>query len=196
MAGAVVVVVAVALVAVVVGSGGPVRPDGPGARALPGRTGGAGVVASVAPGEVAVGRPVPDFVLPGLAGGAVRLSDLRGRPVVLNVWASWCNPCREEFPLLRTARRRHRRDRLAVVGVSFRDIAADARAFARSERADWPLARDPDGVFAAAYGVNRVPQTFFVDADGILVSRAFGITSSSDLEAGIAGILPDRRPVD
>ena len=94
--------------------------------------------------------------------------------------------------MLRRAEARYRRRHLAVVGVSFRDIAADARAFARSQRADWPLARDPGGIFATAYGVNRVPQTFFVDADGVLVSRVFGITSVAALDAEIAAILPDR----
>lgn len=189
LAVAVVVVVVTVTVVVVVRSGrsGPPAP-GPSDR---GRSG--PVVAAVAPGDVVVGQPVPDFTLPGIAGGRVRLSDLRGRPVVLNVWASWCNPCREEFPMLRSALRRYRSDRLAVVGVSYRDIAADARAFARSERADWPMARDPGGIFAAAYGVNRVPVTFFVDADGILTSQVFGITAVDDLDAGIRAILPERR---
>ena len=58
------------------------------------------------------------------------------------------------------------------------------------EGADWPLARDPDGIFAAAYGVNRIPQTFFLDADGVLVSQVYGITSAADLEAEIRRILP------
>lgn len=190
LAAAVVAAVAIATGVLVAGAGDS---DRRGPRSVD-RMGADPVVAAVAPGEVAVGLPVPDFTLPGLAGGRVRLSDLRGRPVVLNVWASWCNPCREEFPMLRSAQRRYRRDRLVVVGVSFRDIAADARAFARSERADWPLARDPGGIFAAAYGVNRVPQTFFVDADGVLVSRVFGITSVADLDAEIAGIVPGGRP--
>lgn len=191
-----VVVVAVAAVTVVVVAAG----DEPGGRggsaggkaAATDRGGAPRVVASVGPGVVEVGSPVPDFTLPGLSGGAVRLSALRGRPVVLNVWASWCNPCRREFPLLRDARAKYRRDRLAVVGVSFRDIAFDARAFAEAQHADWPLARDPGGIFAAAYAVNRVPQTFFIDPEGVLVSRVFGITSAADLDAEIRAVLPRR----
>ena len=182
----VVVALVAAVTVAVVASGDDDGRGGPsGARGRP-------VPASVATGPVEVGAPAPDFTLPGLSGGRVSLADHRGYPVVVNAWASWCNPCRREFPLLRSALRRYRRQGLVVIGVSFRDIPFDARAFARSQRADWPLARDPGGVFAAAYGVNRVPQTFFVDADGVLVSHVFGITSAADLDAEIAAILPDR----
>lgn len=149
-----------------------------------------GRVTSVAAGPAEVGAPAPDFTLPGLDGGTVALSDYAGRPVVVNFWASWCNPCRKEFPLLDRARAEHADDGLEVVGVSYRDIAADGRAFAESQGADWPLARDPGGRLATAYGVRAIPQTFFVDADGTLVSRVFGITSAEDLEAEIAKILP------
>lgn len=180
-------IVAAAAVAVVVGATAAVLViDGGGG------TRGRGPRAVVAPGPAEVGAPAPDFVLPGIEPGrAVRLADLRGRPVVVNFWASWCHPCREEFPLLRGALAEHRNADLVVVGISYRDIAADARRFAAAQRATWPLVRDPGGAAARAYGVRAVPQTFFVAADGTLADRRFGIATRDDLEAGLATILPD-----
>lgn len=176
----VVALVAVVLAAVLAtadaGDGGPAR-----------RSGAAPSFVEAGPAEV--GGAAPDFVLPGLGGGRVALADYAGQPVVLNLWASWCNPCREEFPLLGDARERHADDGLEVIGVSYRDIAGDGRAFAADQDARWPLARDPDGRLAEAYGVRAIPQTFFIARDGTIASRVFGITSAEDLETEIAEIV-------
>jgi cytochrome c biogenesis protein CcmG/thiol:disulfide interchange protein DsbE len=146
----------------------------------------------VADGSTEVGEPAPDFALPRLDGpGLVRLSDYRGRPVVVNFWASWCNPCRREFPLLAAARVAHADRGLEVIGVTYRDIAADSRAFAASRDADWPLARDPDGTLATRYGVRAIPQTYFIAADGTISARLFGVTRA-ELDAEIARIVRDR----
>jgi peroxiredoxin len=142
-------------------------------------------------GVAEVGDAAPDFELPALDGdGTVRLSDFRGRPVVLNFWASWCNPCREEFPLLREARRRHRDDDLEVIGVTYEDIPSDSRRFARSMRATWPNGIDERGtVGKQAYGVRALPQTFFIDRDGKIVDRVFGITTEEALEEPLRTLL-------
>lgn len=177
------VLVAGVLVAVVVATGG----DDPSSR--PAR---AGEPRSrfVAEGPAEVGSPAPDFTLPGLDGGTVALADFAGKPLMVNFWASWCHPCRKEFPLFVAAQAKHAKDGLEILGVSYRDIPADSRAFVADQGADWAFARDPGGALAAAYGVRAVPQTFFVDADGTIVSRVFGITSAKDLEAEIRKILP------
>jgi cytochrome c biogenesis protein CcmG/thiol:disulfide interchange protein DsbE len=125
----------------------------------------------------------PDFTLPALDGRCVTLSALRGRPVVVNFWASWCNPCREEFPLLRDALRARDRSGLEIVGVTYRDIEDDARRFAEERGADWTLLVDDDGAVAAAYGVNRIPQTLFVRRDGTVLSRFYGPLSRAELRA-------------
>jgi cytochrome c biogenesis protein CcmG, thiol:disulfide interchange protein DsbE len=136
-------------------------------------TGGAG-------GEV--GSPAPDFELPALDGsGDVRLADYRGRPVIVNFWASWCNPCRQEFPLLQQALRDHRAERLAVIGVTYQDIAPDSRTFVRQRRATWPQGVDDGGTVADAFGVRAIPQSFFVRADGTIAARIFGFTSKEAL---------------
>lgn len=141
-------------------------------------------------GVAEVGSPVPDFVLPSLDGnGDVRLADLRGRPVIVNFWASWCNPCREEFPLLKEALRDHRSESLAVVGVTYQDIPADSRAFVDKMDATWPQGIDEGGVVAKAFGVRAIPQTFFVSPDGTIVARVFGITSQDKLDEPLNKLL-------
>src|SRR5262249_4596807 len=100
-----------------------------------------------------VGEVAPDFELETLDGGTVRLSDFRGRPVVVNFWASWCNPCRQEFPMFRSALA-DTHGRFALVGVDAGDLRGDARNFAREERATWPNGFDADGTVARGYGVD------------------------------------------
>jgi cytochrome c biogenesis protein CcmG/thiol:disulfide interchange protein DsbE len=174
VAGAVVVVVAVAAltVGVVLTSD-----DGaaPGARPVGGRP--------------SRGDPAPDLALRTLTGDEFRLSDLRGRPVVVNFWASWCHPCREEFPLLAAARAAHRHQGLVIVGVDYRDIRSDARAFARQQGARWTLLSDPDGVAADVYGIRSVPQTFFVRPDGTIASRLYGVLDQGTLDRELDKIL-------
>jgi cytochrome c biogenesis protein CcmG, thiol:disulfide interchange protein DsbE len=143
-------------------------------------------------GVAGVGSVAPAFEAGTLDGASVRLAESRGKPVVLNFWASWCAPCRKEFPLLRAALERHRD--LAAIGVVFQDVESDARSFAREQRATWPLASDPDGSLAHAYGVRAIPQTFFITADGQIASRLFGFTSNDALERQLTKILPQRGP--
>jgi len=185
---AVVAVLAVAglLALVLVLSGGD---DGSGSV---GTAAGQGRPTAVDAGVAEVGAPAPGFTLPGLDGGTVALDDYAGAPVMVNFWASWCHPCRKEFPLFEAAQAKYARRGLEIVGVSFRDIPADSRAFVAEQGAQWHFARDPDGTLAETYGVRAVPQTFFIDADGTIVSRLFGITSAEDLDAEIRKILPPR----
>lgn len=126
-----------------------------------------------------VGRPAPDFTLAGLDGGTVRLSDFRGRPVVLNFWASWCNPCRKEFPIFRKVLA-DTDGAFAMVGVDTADIRGDARRFAREMRADWPIGFDADKSVALGYGVDPLPQTFFIDPGGTIVSHVIRGMSESE----------------
>lgn len=136
-------------------------------------------------GVASVGERAPGFIMPSLTGsGDVRLD--AGRPTVLTFWASWCAPCRKEFPLLKAAGDAD--PDLLVFGVVYKDIPADARAFADEEQATWPNAIDSGGDVASAYGVRAIPQTFFIDRSGVIRGRVFGLSSKAQLERELAKI--------
>lgn len=127
----------------------------------------------------------PTFETFDLEGERVRLVDYRGKVVVLNFWASWCVPCRKEFPLLKQV---HGGD-VAVLGVVYQDSKRAAAAFMRDQGATWPGLIDPDGEIADAYGVAAkpgLPVTFAIDPKGSLVRRHIGELRRGDLEGLIA----------
>jgi cytochrome c biogenesis protein CcmG, thiol:disulfide interchange protein DsbE len=140
-------------------------------------------------GEALTGHAAPEFTLPSLDGRCIDLSAYSGRPVVVNFWASWCHPCRQEFPLMRAARARHRGDGLVILGVVHQDIADDARQFARDEHATWPMLFDEHNSVSAEYGVKPIPQTFFIGRDGTISARVFGLSSERQLEHELARII-------
>ena len=135
------------------------------------------------------GTPAPALRLQGLDGRPVDLAALRGRPVVVNFWATWCEPCVREFPLLAKAATTHRPDRLAVVGVLTGDRPAEARAFVRRHHATWPVGIDTDGATAAAWRAVGLPHTFFIRPDGTLASHHFSELTQPALDRQLAEIL-------
>ena len=138
-------------------------------------------------GTPLAGKPAPDFELATLDGGSLRLSSLRGRPVLVNFWASWCLPCRDEAPMLNQAARDG--DGLVVLGVVYRDTPDKARAFRDEFRLGFPVLLDGDRT-AVLYGLTGVPETFFISPDGRIVSRHAGPLTASALEAGLKGLKP------
>jgi cytochrome c biogenesis protein CcmG/thiol:disulfide interchange protein DsbE len=135
------------------------------------------------------GTPARALRLPGLDGPEVDLAALRGRPVVVNFWATWCEPCVREFPLLRAAAAAHAADRLAVVGVLSGDRPGPARDFVRAQRATWPVALDPEVTTAAAWGAVGLPHTWFIRPDGTLASHQLGELTEASLDRQLAEIL-------
>ena len=122
-------------------------------------------------------------------GGRVDLAALRGRPVVVNFWATWRDPCVREFPLLRQAAAAHRADRLAVVGVLTNDRPAAARDFVRAHGATWPIALDPTAATAGRWGAVGLPHTWFIRPDGTLASHQLGELTRDALDRQLALIL-------
>lgn len=147
----------------------------------------------VEPGVAPVGSLAPEIDLPALRRpGRVRVADAPGDPVLLNFWASWCIPCREEFPALRRIERTYGTRGLRVVGVTFRDSRADAVRFATAERATWELAYDASGAAATDYGVRAAPQTVLIDRRGVIVQRWYGRPSASKLDEAARSLLAVR----
>jgi cytochrome c biogenesis protein CcmG, thiol:disulfide interchange protein DsbE len=121
---------------------------------------------------VSSGKPVaaPDFDLERLdQEGRLSLDSLRGRPAVINFWASWCNPCKEEVPLLEQVWQEHRDEGLVVLGVDSQDFRGDARRFARRNGMTYPIVHDGPGDVMRRYDLTGLPETYFLDRRGRLV---------------------------
>lgn len=144
------------------------------------------------PREIAsplIGRPAPEWTLPTLDGGTLSSHELAGRPYVLNFWASWCIPaCVDEHPVLAAAHA-DGGDGLAVIGVLYQDAPSDALAFlARYGDAGYPHLVDEGGRLAIEYGVTGPPETFFVDASGIVRDKQFGPLTEEAMAARLGAI--------
>jgi cytochrome c biogenesis protein CcmG, thiol:disulfide interchange protein DsbE len=118
------------------------------------------------------------------ADGRVSLSELRGTPVVLNLWASWCTPCREEAPRLQRGWERWGRKGVAFLGLNIQDLRGDARSFAKRFGITHPSVRDARRGVADSYGATGIPETFFVDARGRVVGHVIGVVAERELDVG------------
>ena len=117
--------------------------------------------------EVAIGDPVPDRVLPRLgAEGTGSIADYRGRWVLVNLWASWCPPCRDEAPALEDFQRRYRGDGVTVLGINVQDNTDDALAFLREFPASYPQLWSTGDERSEAFGTTGLPENFLVDPRG------------------------------
>ena len=141
-----------------------------------------------------VGKPAPTFSMPLYAADStLALAKLRGTPVVLNFWASWCLACRDEARVLEAGWQRYGPD-VAFVGIAVNDEEGAAREFIRRFGKTYHLGSDVDGSAAVDYGLYGVPETFFIGRDGTILSRHIGPLTAADLdrriaelEAGVAG---------
>jgi cytochrome c biogenesis protein CcmG, thiol:disulfide interchange protein DsbE len=133
---------------------------------------------AVARGE----RPqAPDFALERLdREGELTLSSLRGKAVVLNFWASWCIPCKEEAPFLEEVWRENRDDGLVVVGLDAKDFRRDARDFVRRYELTFPIVYDGPGSTLSRWGVTGFPETFVIDRQGKVVETFVGAVNSDE----------------
>ena len=144
----------------------------------------AGTVGTV---PVAV-RPAPTFSLTLLDGTPFDLAAVRGKPVVVNFWASWCIPCEEEAAVLEQGSRAYK-DRAVFVGVNVQDTEPLARDFLRRFGVTYPNGRDATGAIAVEYGMSGVPETYFVDRDGRLIRKWQGAIDEARLRAFLNELL-------
>ncbi|MEX2315464.1 MAG: TlpA disulfide reductase family protein [Thermomicrobiales bacterium] len=129
-------------------------------------------------------RDAPDFDVTSFSGEPLRLSELRGQIVVLNFWASWCPPCRDETPLLEAAQD-NLGDDVVLVGMDIWDAEGDARDFLEHYGVTYAVGYDGSGAVAVDYGVSGVPETFVIDADGRIVARLPGEVRSLEQLRGM-----------
>lgn len=134
-----------------------------------------------------VGFLAPDFTLTTLAGDTVTLSELRGKPVVVNFWATWCPPCRAELPHFQAAHEAYG-DEVAILGVDEREDPQQVAAFAEQLGLTFPIPLDTDGRVGVEYRVRAYPTTFFVDADGVIQRVVRGTTTRAVLDSTLAGM--------
>ena len=158
---------------------------------------GRSLVARVAAGE-APGAPAfaleaiwpesgiwPPDLASALGDGTLSLAELTGRPAVLNFWASWCIPCREEAPILNASYQEHGGE-VVFAGVNVQDLRGDALAFLREFDVPYVSVRDRGEDIYDAYGLTGVPETYYLDAGGRIVAHTPGAITRETLEAGIA----------
>lgn len=147
-------------------------------------------IAGAGPGTPLAGKPAPAFTLEQLdADERLALSQFRGQVVVVNFWASWCLGCRREHPDLMAAFARYRDRGVVFLGILFQDSPAGARAYIKELGGGWPTLLDPGSRTAVAFGVYGVPETFFIDRDGIVRYRRVGESSYELLTTKIEALL-------
>lgn len=142
-----------------------------------------------ASGVARVGRPAIDFALNLFDGGTLSLSGLRGKPVVVNFWASWCPPCREEAATLEKTWRAYKDKGVVFVGVDIQDTEAAARAYIEEFHVTYPNGPDRDGKITIDYGVSGIPITFFINREGQIVNRWVGAITEPLLVAQVEALL-------
>jgi cytochrome c biogenesis protein CcmG, thiol:disulfide interchange protein DsbE len=124
--------------------------------------------------------------------GTGSLADHRGKVVILNVWASWCPPCRTEMPLLQRTHERISSQGGTVLGIDSQDLSDDALKFLREERIHFPSLRDRDGEYADALGTNQLPETFLIDREGRIAALKRGPVDQEWLDENVTPLLEER----
>lgn len=140
-----------------------------------------------------VGKPAPDFTLPvaanGDAGARMQLAELKGRPVVIDFWASWCGPCAVQAPILDRLARKYEGRGLVVLGVNIDDPPAIAKEYARKKGLSYPILTDDGDQAAASYGVSKLPSLIVVDRQGNVSSFMTGLVDEPSLDEVIAAAM-------
>lgn len=141
-----------------------------------------------------VGKPAPEFTLTVLGDSSrqFRPSDMRGKPWIMNVWASWCVSCREEHPVLMQIADS---GRISIIGLNYKDSTSSARQWLYREGDPYKISVvDPDGMVGIDYGVYGVPETYLVDASGIVRYKSVGPLTTAEWSGKLLPMLESMRP--
>ncbi len=154
-------------------------PGNPGGSSAIGK---AVLVSGATQSAVQKGSPAPDFEISYSDGRKVRLSDLRGKAVLVNFWATWCPPCRAEVPEIQRAYEKYKAGGFAVVAVNVQESASAVAKFMEEYGMTFTVAIDSSGAVGRLYRVSGIPASFFVDRDGIVREIIVGSLTAADLE--------------
>jgi peroxiredoxin len=125
--------------------------------------------------RIITSRPAPNFTLPGIDGKMVSLSDYEGKVVFLNIWATWCPPCKEEMPSMEKLYQKLKGEDFEILAVSIDVLGAQAVApFMKEHKLSFPALLDPGGTVQRLYGATGIPESFIIDKNGVLVSKVIG----------------------
>lgn len=141
---------------------------------------------------LSAGTPPAREITSAAQDGRIEIDELRGTPIVLNFWASWCLPCEAEGPVLERGWRRSRDDGVLYLGLDIQDVRGDARDFISRFHLTYPTVREPGKKTLKRYGATAVPETFFISRDGRVVAHVIGAVSKQQLEAGVAAATTGR----
>jgi len=153
------------------------------------------IAACSGPGEavpqgISQGARARDFTLESLDGSKVSLSDYEGKVVLVNLWATWCSPCRAEIPDLEAAYQAHKDRGLVILGVNIEDSLETVAPFVEEFDMSYPVVLDKDGELMKIYRVQGLPMSFIVDADGVIQVRHMGFLSGEQLASYLSQLLP------
>ncbi len=145
-------------------------------------TGGDNPPLTFVPQEAAkAGYLAPNFSLTKLDGGQIKLEELKGKPVLLNFWATWCVPCRTEMPEIEAALRSHRQENLVVLGINAQEAPQAIQKFLDEGSYHWPMLLDPEGSVKTLFKVNSFPTSIFIDRQGYIRSLRVGVLDKAFL---------------
>jgi peroxiredoxin len=139
----------------------------------------------------AVGNVAPDFQLQNLNGQSITLSSLKGNPVLINFWATWCQPCASEMPYLQKINNEWSDKGLVVLAINWGESASEVGQFLQANNLSLPVLLDTKKAAAEKYGVRAFPTTFFIDKDGIIREKIIGaFPNQAAIESRLSGIMP------